>query len=169
MAYSHSSVRCPGPIDRRSWLKIGGLSFGALATGLQPNLAQLLAEENAQPGKRSALDKDFSVILFWANGGPSHLELFDLKPDAPREYRGDFRPIETNVPVMEISEHLPKLATMADKFAIVRSLHHKRAEHSGGTHREAPRDEEPGRRSEDTQDGSQGEQAASHPTHRCRA
>ena len=118
---------CSGPIDRRTWLKLGGLSFGALCAGVSPNLAQVLANE--------AADRDFSVILFWANGGPSHLETFDLKPGAPAEIRGDFQPIRTNVPGIDICEHLPRLATMADKYTIVRSLHHERGEHSGGTHR----------------------------------
>lgn len=124
--------RCPGPSDRRTWLKVGGLSLGALAVGANPNLATLLAAE--QGGKRT-VSKDLSVILFWGNGGPSHLDLFDLKPQAPAEYRGEFLPIRTNVPGVEITELLPTLATMADKFAIVRSLHHERAEHSGGTNR----------------------------------
>lgn len=123
---------CSGPIDRRSWLTIGGLSLGALISGANPRLAHLLAaEESAKP----KLGKDFSVILFWANGGPSHLETFDLKPDAPAEIRGPFKPIPTNVPGVQIAETLPKLSKMADKFAIVRSLYHNRAEHSGGTNR----------------------------------
>lgn len=121
--------RCPGPMDRRAWLKLGGLSFGALCAGTQPHLAQLLAAEETR-GR-----SDFSVILFWANGGPSHLDTFDLKPDAPAEIRGPFRPIRTNVPGMEICELLPRLARLGDKFTLLRSLHHERAEHSGGTHR----------------------------------
>lgn len=126
------SRRCLGPIGRRTWLQIGGLSLGTLATGMNPTLARLLiAEEHEQ----RAVSKDFSVILFWANGGPSHLDLFDLKPEAPIEYRGEFMPIRTNVPGIEITEQLPMLARMADKFSIVRSLHHERAEHSGGTNR----------------------------------
>src|SRR5439155_8447796 len=75
------------------------------------------------------------VILFWANGGPSHLDTFDLKPDAPAEIRGPFRPIRTNVPGLHITERLPRLAKLADRFSLVRSLHHNRAEHSGGTNR----------------------------------
>src|SRR5215212_5867561 len=98
-------MSCSGPLDRRTWLKIGGLSLGALCTG-SPTLAQLLAKE--------AADREFSVILFWANGGPSHLETFDLKPDAPDQIRGPFRPIRTNVPGMHITERLPMLAKMAD-------------------------------------------------------
>ncbi|MFN0018842.1 MAG: DUF1501 domain-containing protein [Pirellulaceae bacterium] len=123
--------RCSGPLDRRTWLRIGGLNFGALAVGLQPSLAGVLtaAEQQAQ------VDKDFSVILFWANGGPSHIDLFDLKPAAPVEYRGPFKPIRTAVPGIEITELLPRLAGIADKFTLIRSLHHERNEHSGGTHR----------------------------------
>ncbi|MDA1213953.1 MAG: DUF1501 domain-containing protein, partial [Planctomycetota bacterium] len=124
-------LHCPGPLDRRSWLKIGGLSMGALAGGVEPSLSRLFAAES----ETSLVDPDYSVILFWANGGPSHLDLFDLKPNAPAEYRGPFKPIATNVPGIEITEELPMLAQLADKFSLVRSLHHERNEHSGGTHR----------------------------------
>src|SRR5688572_16265433 len=121
---------CRGPVDRRTWLKVGGLSMGALVSGLNPTLASLFAAERGR-----SLSRDFSVILFWANGGPSHLDTFDLKPEAPAEIRGPFQPIRTNVPGMEITELLPTLAKSADKYTIIRSLHHQRAEHSGGTHR----------------------------------
>ena len=121
------SLPCTGPLDRRTWLKLGGLSLGALCAGASPSLAEVLANERAA--------RDFSVILFWANGGPSHLETFDLKPGAPDQIRGEFRPIRTNVPGIDICEHLPRLAQMADKYTILRSLHHERGEHSGGTHR----------------------------------
>lgn len=125
---------CPGPQDRRFWLKVGGLGLGALTTGVSPNLARLLAAESSAQQNRS-IDPDFSVILFWANGGPSHLDLFDLKPEAPAEYRGPFRPVATRVPGIQISEELPLLAGMADRFTLIRSLHHERGEHSGGTNR----------------------------------
>ena len=124
----------PGPWNRRFWLKVGGLSLGALTTGASPNLAQLIAAEQTE-SLSGKTDPDFSVILFWANGGPSHLDLFDLKSQAPSEYRGPFRPIETNVPGIEITEELPLLAGMADRFTLIRSLHHERSEHSGGTNR----------------------------------
>src|SRR5437588_10680440 len=124
-----SPVLCPGPLDRRTWLKIGGLSLGALCTGMGPTLAQVLASEEA--GRRR---QDFSVILFWANGGPSHLETFDLKPDAPAEIRGEFRPIATRVPGMTISEHLPRLARLADLYTIVRSVNHIDNDHAVGTY-----------------------------------
>jgi hypothetical protein len=125
-----SRMPCRGPIDRRTWLKLGGLSLGALVSGLEPHLSGLLAAE-----ERHGLSKDFSVILFWANGGPSHLDTFDLKPEAPAEIRGPFKPIATNVPGLLINERFPLLAKMADRFTLIRSLRHNRAEHSGGTHR----------------------------------
>jgi hypothetical protein len=128
-------IPCRGPMNRRTWLQIGGLSLGALVSGGEPSLARLFAAEADSDAKKRPLDKDFSVILFWANGGPSHLDLFDLKPDAPPEIRGPFRPIRTNVPGLDITERLPTLAKMADKFSLIRSLHHNRAQHSGGTNR----------------------------------
>src|SRR5262249_1483237 len=127
---AHLVTSCSGPMDRRTWLKIGGLSLGALCAGGAPDLAQLLPAEET-----TTADRDFSVILFWANGGPSHLETFDLKPSAPDEIRGLFHAIRTNVPGIDICEHFPRLARMADKYTIIRSLHHERGEHSGGTHR----------------------------------
>jgi hypothetical protein len=130
MAIEQQRTRCDA-LNRREWLRIGGLSLGALSTGAMPSLSRLFAAE----ASTTSFDKDFSVVLFWANGGPSHLDLLDLKPQAPSEYRGPFRPIRTNVPGMEISELLPNLARLGDKISIVRSLHHERAEHSGGTHR----------------------------------
>lgn len=120
---------CPGPVNRRVFLHIGGLGMGALAGGLEPALSQLLAAEES--GRKP--NKDFSVILMWANGGPSHLETFDMKPEAPANYRGEFKPIHTKVPGFEICELLPNLAAMSDRFSVIRSLHHNRNEHSGGT------------------------------------
>lgn len=119
-------------LDRRTWLKLGGLSLGSLVTGAEPGLARLYSAEETGGSKP---DREFSVILFWANGGPSHIDTFDLKPNAPDEIRGPFRPGRTNVTGIQINEHLPRLARLADKFALIRSLHHNRAEHSGGTHR----------------------------------
>lgn len=118
-------------MNRREWLRIGGLSLGALTSFSGPSLPDLVAAES----RASGVDPEFSVILFWANGGPSHIDLLDLKPDAPSEYRGPFRPIATSVPGMEINELLPSLAKMGDRFSIIRSLRHQRNEHSGGTHR----------------------------------
>ena len=135
----NTESQCKGPLDRRSWLKLGGLGFGALCSGFNPSM-RVLGESRVSVVDGNGLtlprlDDDFSVILLWANGGPSHIDMFDLKPDAPSEYRGPFRPIRTNVPGIEISEQMPMLSKVADKFTLVRSMQHQRAEHSGGTNR----------------------------------
>jgi hypothetical protein len=75
-------------VDRRQWLRVGGLCFGALFSGPGPSLARLFAAGEAAARRHRPLDRDFSVILFWADGGPSHLDTFDLKPGAPAEVRG---------------------------------------------------------------------------------
>ncbi len=82
------------------------------------SLAQLLSVDARANAGRSHK----AIINIYLPGGPSHLDMFDLKPDAPSEYRGEFRPIGTNVPGIQICEHFPKLAQLADKFAIVRSI-----------------------------------------------
>ena len=76
--------------------------------------------------------KDTAVILLWLDGGPSHLDLYDMKPEAPAEYRGIWSPIATNVAGIEITELFPLQAKIADKFSIVRSLHHNSGDHFTG-------------------------------------
>lgn len=102
---------CDG-VSRRQFLRIGSLGMGGLA------LPQLLRAEAA--GGRSSTQK--SVIMIYLPGGPPHQDTFDLKPDAPSEIRGEFKPIPTNVPGIQICELLPRLARLADKYTIVRSL-----------------------------------------------
>ncbi len=75
------------------------------------------------------------MILLWLDGGPGHMDLYDMKPDAPVEYRGIWNPIATNVPGIQITELFPRQAKVADKFAILRSLHHDDGDHFGGSHR----------------------------------
>lgn len=103
---------CDG-ISRRHFLRIG--SFGATAFGL--TLADQL-KARASGRKRSHK----SAIMIYLPGGPSHLDMWDLKPDAPQEFRGEFKPIRTNVPDVSICEHFPMQAAMFDKLAVVRSL-----------------------------------------------
>lgn len=116
---------CDG-ITRRSLLKIGALAFGGLT------LPELLREK-AQARANGRATKDTSVILIWQAGGPSHLDMYDLKPAAPAEFRGEFKPIDTNVPGIQISEHLPLEAKIMDKLAVVRSATHTNAGHGMGS------------------------------------
>src|SRR5215475_652298 len=102
----------PHRLSRRSFLQIG--AFGAAGFAL-PQL--LRAEQNA--GIRSSRK---SVILIYLVGGPPHQDMFDLKPDAPREIAGPWRPMATNVNGIQICEAFPKLASMMDKLVVVRSL-----------------------------------------------
>jgi len=113
------SRRCDG-ISRRNCLQIGGLALGGLA------LPEILQAESAS-GKRGTAK---GIIMVLLPGGPSHLDTFDLKPDAPAEIRGEFQPIATNVPGIEICELLPRLAKLADKFTIIRSLVGFRDDHN---------------------------------------
>ena len=93
-------------MNRRSFLKAGFLGLAGLTLA---DVLRLRAGQAAAGSRR----KDTSVILIWKGGGPSHIDMWDLKPDAPAEYRGDFKPIATNVRGIEISEHLP-LSAQAD-------------------------------------------------------
>jgi hypothetical protein len=108
------------PMSRRTWLQIGGLALGGLS------LPDILRAEQTQPRR----DRIKGVIMVLLPGGPTHLDTFDPKPDAPVEIRGAFRPIATNVPGIDICEHFPRLSTMADKLAIIRSLVGFRDDHN---------------------------------------
>ena len=111
IACGQSQRYCDG-ISRRSFVQVGALTLGGLTL---PRL--LAAEEAAGIGSSNK-----AVINIHLSGGPSHQDIFDLKPSAPAEFRGQFSPIATNVPGMEICEHMPILAKMADKYAVIRSL-----------------------------------------------
>jgi hypothetical protein len=117
--YDRTQSYCDG-ISRRSFLQVGALTLGGLT------LADLYAaEEAAGIGSSSK-----AIINIHLSGGPSHQDIFDLKPSAPVEFRGQFMPIATNVPGIEICEHLPNLAKMADKYAVIRSLIGSTGQHS---------------------------------------
>jgi hypothetical protein len=136
-------LRCDG-VSRRDFLHLGMLScFGVSLADLFR--FQTLAAE--KPGAKSG--KGVSCILIWLDGGPSHLEMFDLKPDAPHEIRGDFNPISTSVSGIQICEHLPRTAQIMGEVALVRSLTHELGNHDTGArylltgHRPAPAVEYP--------------------------
>jgi hypothetical protein len=102
---------CDG-VSRRNFLKIGALGLGGLT------LPQILHAEAARGTKLPHK----AVIMIFLPGGPSHQDMFDLKMDAPSEVRGEFKPISTNVPGIQICEHMPRLAKVIDKTAIIRTI-----------------------------------------------
>jgi hypothetical protein len=114
---------CDG-ITRRDFVTIGALGIAGLTLG-----DYLRAAEAG--GVSSAKGK--SAIFVWLGGGPTHLDTFDMKPDAPAEIRGEFKPIATTVSGIQVCEHLPKMAACADKYAIVRGISHSLAGHELGT------------------------------------
>jgi len=112
--------------DRRNFLKVGVLG----ATGGLSLLEWLAVRAQAAPSGRPAAE---SVVLIWFGGGPSHIDTFDPKPEAPAEIRGPFKAISTNVPGIQLCEHLPRMARIMDKFALIRSVTTPLADHGLGT------------------------------------
>jgi len=110
--YSKSSGGFCDGVSRRNFLRIGGLAMGGMS------LNDVLRAEAAQKTGKSHK----ATIMIFLPGGPSHQDIFDLKPDAPAEIRGEFKPISTNVPGIQICEHLPRLAKMMDKCTLIRSM-----------------------------------------------
>ena len=119
MNQTSSKKFCDG-VNRRNFLRVGALApFGVTL----PGIFQAEAASNIKGNQRS-------VIMIYLSGGMAHQDSFDLKPNAPTEVRGEFKPIPTNVSGIEISEHLPKLAACADKYIVLRSLVGQIDEHS---------------------------------------
>jgi uncharacterized protein (DUF1501 family) len=114
---------CQG-MTRRTALKAGFLGLGGLSL---PSILRARAEGTAD-------SRDTACILIWLDGGPSQLETYDPKPEAPSEYRGPFAAIRTRVPGIQLCEMLPQHARHADKMVFVRSLHHDNGDHFAGAH-----------------------------------
>lgn len=119
---------CRGPISRRSFLEAGSLALGGLALNDLLRARAVAAQVGHEP-------TDTAVILIWLQGGPSHMETYDLKPEAPVDYRGECMPISTVAPGIDICEHLPRHAQVADKFTLIRSISHGFANHAAGAGR----------------------------------
>lgn len=118
-----------GLTSRRQFLRAGFLGIGGLT------LADLLRQEAATAGSATSAKREKAVILLFVHGGPSHLETYDMKPLASTEIRGPFLPVKTNVSGIELCEHLPNHAKMADRFTLIRSCTHDEADHFAGHRR----------------------------------
>jgi uncharacterized protein (DUF1501 family) len=125
MRTNQGERRCDG-ILRREALRVGGLSGLGLGLSDWFRLRSLAAAEREPTAN--------SCILIWLDGGPSHLDLFDLKPNAPKEVRGPFSPIPTNVSGIEISEYLERTSRVMDKIALIRSMTSTLGEHNFASH-----------------------------------
>ena len=112
---------------RRDFIKIGMLGTLGLSMTDFFRLEAMAKSDQFQ-------EKAKAAILIWLGGGPSHLDIWDLKPKAPEEIRGIFKPIKTNIPGIEICEHLPKIAQQMDKICLIRSMTSPEAAHERGTH-----------------------------------
>jgi hypothetical protein len=122
---------CDG-LSRRSFLKLGVSGMAALG------LPQILKARASFPSSSlgtNPTSRNTSVILIWLDGGPGHMDMYDMKPDAPAEYRGIWRPIRTRVSGFDITELFPKQARITNLFSMVRSLHHDTGDHFAGGHR----------------------------------
>ncbi|HEX4792344.1 MAG TPA: DUF1501 domain-containing protein [Humisphaera sp.] len=122
---------CEG-VARRDFIKLGIGAFAGL--GFTNILRQRAAAATIARALGKPTPSDVRCILIWLDGGPSHYESFDPKPDAPREIRGEFKPIPTKIAGAQFSEVFPKLADVADKLAVLRSVCHRDPNHGGGNH-----------------------------------
>src|ERR1044071_5989005 len=131
MIVSRIHTNCNG-VTRRDFIQLG--LGGGLGLGFCDVLR--LQAGTTEPGAKLApkAGKNVNCILIWMDGGPSHYESFDPKPDAPSEIRGDFKTIPTKISGVHFSECIPKLAAASDKFTVVRSICHKDPNHGGGNH-----------------------------------
>ncbi len=125
---SRSATFCDG-VARRDFLRLG--TAGVFGLGL--TLPELLARQ-ARAAEAGKPMKDVSLIFLFLHGGMSTIDTWDLKPDAPAEFRGDFKPIDTNVPGVRIGEHLPRVAQQMDKIALIRSFRHHNSDHGPADH-----------------------------------
>src|SRR5262245_25740409 len=118
-------------LPRRGFLRLGSLSLAGLG------LPALLAREgqaSAGPTREPPRKRARSCIIFFLEGGPSHIDLWDMKPDAPAEIRGEFRPIATTIPGVQVCEHLPLLARQMHHLALVRSVSHSITDHNASSY-----------------------------------
>src|ERR1051325_2962358 len=132
MTVPRHSFACPGfhatPFSRRHLLKVGGL--GLLGLSL-PKLLRAEEIQNAPRATRNSLKaRARSVIFLYQFGGPSHIDMFDMKPEAPEGIRGSHKPGSTKADGIAISEHLPRLAKVMDKVTLIRSMHHHMKNHN---------------------------------------
>jgi len=121
------AIRCCDGIRRRDLLRVG---VGSVL-GASVSLPEMLMAASAESGRPA---KDVSLIILFLQGGLSTIDTLDMKPNAPKEFRGDFRPIDTVAPGVQVAEHIPLVAQQADKFSLIRSFTHPNSNHGQADH-----------------------------------
>jgi hypothetical protein len=116
---------CDG-VNRREVLRLGGI--GAMGIAL-PEVLRARAADAAKANQLPGFGRAKACLLIYLFGGPSQIDLWDLKPEAPEQFRGEFRPIETSVSGIQICEHLPRLSQQMDKLCLIRSMRHEHPRH----------------------------------------
>jgi hypothetical protein len=127
---NHDARTCEG-VTRRDWLRVGGLGAAGL---MLPDLLHARAARPAPSCGKDSFGHARSCILCFLFGAPAHQDIWDLKPDAPAEYRGEFKPIASSVPGIRLGEHIPRIARIADRFALIRSVQHPDNTHTVAMH-----------------------------------
>src|SRR5438477_5502375 len=123
---SRNTRFCDG-IARRDFLRVG-------TAGLFGLTLPAILERQARAADKGHATQDVSLIFLFLHGGLSTIDSWDLKPDAPAEFRGEFKPMATNVPGIQICEHLPHTAQQMDKIALIRSFRHHNSDHGPADH-----------------------------------
>src|SRR5688572_4415752 len=123
----HVGIRNRDGMTRREWLRVG--AFGGVGLSLPA-----LLERRTRAASSQHVGRARSCIVVFLFGAPAHQDIWDLKPEAPSQYRGEFHPIASNVPGIQVGEHIPRLARLADRYAIVRSVSHPDNTHTVAMH-----------------------------------
>src|SRR5688572_17116984 len=140
MSKRSRSSACPGfhacRPSRRSLLKVGGAGLLGLDMPglLRASEVMLTAQLAGTPAAPAIRPRAKSVIFLYQFGGPSHIDMFDMKPDAPEAVRGPHKPIKSAVPEMPVSEHLPRVARIMDKVTLIRSMTHTMKNHNSASY-----------------------------------
>src|SRR5262245_56856553 len=128
LRFAHDHRSASGRVTRRDWLRISTLGTLGLTAGTRPRAADEPAHKIPGFGRAK------SVILVFANGGQSQIDMWDPKPNAPLDVRGAFQTISTNVPGIQCTEHMPRIAHVADRFTVIRSMSHEDLDHGSAAY-----------------------------------
>src|SRR5947207_3823144 len=129
-SYACYSFHQASALTRRHVLKVGGLGL----LGLTMNTLWAAESKSTNQTSKAPTPRAKSIVFLYQFGGPSHIDMFDMKPDAPEGIRGPHKPMASNVPGIQVSEHLPRVAKIMDKVTLIRSMHHTMKNHNSASY-----------------------------------